>query len=64
MAGVRQTTLEDVAAMDRGSLIEGILSAEWGFPVDFTPHYLAALDQDKLRHIYAALCQINLDRRH
>ncbi len=49
--------LDSIATMDRRSLIAVIISEDWGFPVDFTPEYLACLTEDKLRHIVAALHQ-------
>ena len=47
--------LDSIATMDRRGLIGVILSEDWGFPVDFTPEYLAFLTEDKLRHIVVAL---------
>jgi len=41
--------------MDKDQLVEAILNADCGFPVDFSRAYLEGLSLEKLRHIYAAL---------
>ena len=43
--------------MDRRELIESIMRVDCGFPVDFTPEYLSTLSEEKLRHVYVALCR-------
>ena len=42
--------------MDRAALSEAILAMDCDFPVDFTRSHLRKLSQDKLRHVYLALC--------
>ena len=45
-----------VSALDRESLVRQFLSYRATFPVDFTEDFLNALDLDRLRHIFMALC--------
>lgn len=52
-----QVEPDAVASMDRRELIESILGVECSFPVDFTPEYLSTLSEEKLRHVYIALCR-------
>jgi hypothetical protein len=54
----RQPTEEEivrVVAMDRPQLVDTILSANWGFPIDLSKEYLLGLNVDQLRHLYMAL---------
>ncbi len=57
MAGDRMdTTLADVASMDRATLSRTILSLDCDFPLDFSEGQLERLSLEKLRHVYVALC--------
>ena len=54
----RQPTEAEIArvvAMDRPQLVDTILSANWGFPIDLSREYLLGLNVDQLRHLYMAL---------
>ncbi|HEY8668593.1 MAG TPA: hypothetical protein VIL86_18245 [Tepidisphaeraceae bacterium] len=45
-----------VAALDRAMLIEQFRTYRASFPVDFTPEFLETLSDDRLRHIFVAMC--------
>lgn len=45
-----------VATMDRVALTEQFASYQAGFPVDFTPEFLASEPLERLRHIFLAMC--------
>ena len=45
-----------VATMDRGTLSERFAAFQAGFPVDFTPEFLASEPLERLRHIFLAMC--------
>jgi hypothetical protein len=44
------------AVMDREGLIRAIGTLRFDFPNDLSPQYLRTLSDDKLRHLYLALC--------
>lgn len=50
------TRITQIATMDHSGLVNAILHADCGFPVDFSADYLQDLSDDKLRHLYLALC--------
>jgi hypothetical protein len=45
-----------VGAMQRDELIERMLHFRGRFPVDFTPAFLARQSDERLRHIFLAMC--------
>ncbi len=45
-----------VSALDRDLLVTNIQTFRANFPVDFTPEFLNELPEDRLRHIFLALC--------
>jgi len=48
-----------LASWDRQTLISQFLSFESNFPVDLTPKYLASMSDDRLRHVFLAVCLQN-----
>jgi hypothetical protein len=48
--------IELVSAIDRDALVSHLLAYRANFPVDFTPGFLGALPDEKLRHIFVAMC--------
>ena len=45
-----------VSGLDRDALVNHLLTYRANFPVDFTPTFLGALPDEKLRHIFVAMC--------
>jgi hypothetical protein len=45
-----------IGAMDRFSLIERMMHFRGRFPLDFTEDFLRRQTEDRLRHIFLALC--------
>ena len=45
-----------LAAMDRPTLIHQFIHYQATFPVDFTPEFLETQPEERLRHIFLALC--------
>jgi hypothetical protein len=48
--------VRSVGAMNRPALISQMLHFQGRFPVDFTADYLHRLTDERLRHIYLAMC--------
>jgi hypothetical protein len=45
-----------VSAMDRATIARRLREFRGSFPVDLTPQFVEAVDLERLRHIYLALC--------
>ena len=45
-----------VSGLNRDALVTHLRTYRANFPVDFTADYLGALDLERLRHIFVALC--------
>ncbi len=45
-----------VRSMDRDALAEHLLNFQGRFPVDFTPDFLGRQSDDRLKHLFLALC--------
>ncbi len=52
----KDSSVPQVALMDRPALTHAILAMDCDFPVDLTEEYLRDLSVKKLRHLYTALC--------
>ncbi len=48
-----------VRSMDRDSLVDQLLTFKGRFPIDFTLTFLQRQSDDRLRHLFAALCLQN-----
>jgi hypothetical protein len=48
-----------LAAWDRQTLISEFLAYHSHFPVDLTPDYLSKLTDEKIRHLFLAMCLQN-----
>jgi hypothetical protein len=49
----------ELATMDRQALIDQLVGFRSRFPVDLTTDYLATLDEEKIRHVFLAMCLQN-----
>ena len=45
-----------VSALDRGALVAQFEKYQAAFPVDFTREFLESQSEDRLRHLFVALC--------
>ncbi len=48
-----------VSSLDRQTLTQQFLNFRGTFPIDFTPDFLDSLSEERLRHIFVALCLHN-----
>ncbi len=48
-----------LASCDRETLTREFISFNSTFPIDCTPEFLATLSDDRLRHIFLAICVQN-----
>ena len=48
-----------VSCLDRLTLTKKFLCFRGRFPVDFTPEFLESLSDDRMRHVFVALCLQN-----
>ncbi|MGF1633692.1 MAG: hypothetical protein ACFCVE_07560 [Phycisphaerae bacterium] len=51
-----ETLLGRVNAMDRPELTRQLTQFDASFPIDFSDDFLAEQDEEKLRHLFAAIC--------
>jgi hypothetical protein len=48
-----------IGSLDREDLVQQFTTYGGNFPLDFTPEFLAGLSDDRLRHIFLAVCLQN-----